>query len=469
MADVVVLGAGPTGLATAMLLAGQGLDTVVLERDEAPPDDPEKAWESWERRGVAQFRQAHLVQGGGYALIRDHLSAVVSGLEEVGAIPFNSAEPQAALLPGGAAGIDFTRFKALACRRPLIDYAFGSAARATPGVDVRYGTAARELLTGSEAIRGVPHVVGVRTTTGEAVPTRLVVDASGRRTPLPAMLESVGGRRPEEHGVDIGFAYGTQFYQGSEIPEIRGDLNAEVGSFTVLTIPADHGWWSVTLYYSAHDKAMRRVRDRQVFERVVRSLPLHAHWLDGKPQGPVRPMSSTVNATRDFVVDGLPCATGVIPVGDAWGFTNPSIGRGVSFGLMHAVDLAPTIVAHVDDPVRLAGGWAQTTEENAAPWHEATVDYDRIRGAEVDAYRRQQPDPFASGKPAVAQARAFTSASHYDPQVLQWYYEVISCMTRASEVFSRDGVRERVLEVAGSNPRYLTPGPDRAELEALLV
>ena len=65
MADIVVLGGGPTGVATAILLAQQGLNIVVLDRDQAPPDDPEEAWESWQRRSVGQFRLVHFVQPGG--------------------------------------------------------------------------------------------------------------------------------------------------------------------------------------------------------------------------------------------------------------------------------------------------------------------------------------------------------------------------------------------------------------------
>ncbi len=67
MADIVVLGGGPTGLATAILLAQQGLDVVVLDRDEAAPDDPEVAWESWQRRSVGPFRLVHYLQPGGRA------------------------------------------------------------------------------------------------------------------------------------------------------------------------------------------------------------------------------------------------------------------------------------------------------------------------------------------------------------------------------------------------------------------
>lgn len=78
---------------------------------------------------------------------------------------------------------------------------------------------------------------------------------------------------------------------------------------------------------------MRKVRDPKIFERVVRSLPNHAHGADGAPQGDCFSMASTANTTREFVVDGVPCATGVVLVGDAWGFTNPSIGRGYHPGL----------------------------------------------------------------------------------------------------------------------------------------
>lgn len=466
MTDVVVLGAGPTGLATAMLLARRGLDIVVLDRDEGSPDDPESAWERWDRRGVTQFRQAHVLLGSGTAILEEHLPAVAAHLDKVGARRLNVDQRIAELLPGGAADVDFP-FEAVTCRRPLIDHAFTSAARSTPGVDIRHGSPVTELVTGPRAAGGVPHVVGVRTQAGEVA--RLVVDASGRRTRLPAMLEAAGGRRPPEPGVEIGFSYSTQFYRGAELPEITADLVVEVGSFSALTIPADNGWWSVTLYYSAGDKLMRKVRDPQVFERVVRSLPLQAHWADGQAQGPVRLMTSSTNTAREFIVDGRPCGTGVISVGDAWGFTNPTIGRGITLGLMHALDIAPVVAAHLDDPVRLAGEWGRATFTRSLPWHTATVEFDRMRGPEMEAFHSGEPDPFDPTDRDVANTRAFVSACHYDAQVLAWFAEMRHCATLPAELFAREGVPERVREVAGSNPVYKTPGPDRSQLEALLA
>lgn len=471
MADTVVLGGGPVGLATAILLAQQGLDVVVLDRDAAPPGDPEGAWESWQRRSVGQFRLVHYVQPGGRALMEQHLPAVFTEMEAVGAIRYNAAEALARRLPdGGGEDLDLSRFETITtCRRPLIEYAYASAARKTPGVEVRYGCPAAGLVTGSEVVPGVPHVTGVRTASGETIDARVVVDAGGRRSPLSDMIEAVGGRRPTEHAFEAGFVYNTQYYRGASLPELRDDLLCAIGSISILTIPGDQGWWSVTLYHSPKDKLMRNVRDPKTFERVVRALPNHAHWADGDPHGETLSMASTANTTRDFVVEGVPCATGVVPVGDAWGFTNPSIGRGITLGLMHAVDTAPAIAEHIDDPCRLAAGWERRTAERAARWHASTVEFDRIRAPEVDAYRQGLPDPFDPSDLAVAGSRAFASASHYDPQVLQWFWEVISCFSLPDEVIAREGVLERVLDVALSTPPYTSPGPNRAQLEELLV
>ena len=238
---------------------------------------------------------------------------------------------------------------------------------------------------------------------------------------------------------------------------------------SVLTIPGDNGWWSVTVYHSPKDKQMRKVRDPKTFERVLQALPNHAHWADGEPQGDIVSMAATANTTREFIVDGTPCATGVVPLGDAWGFTNPSIGRGITLGLMHVVEMAPAIAEHIDDPRRLAGEWERRTGDRPARWHASTVDFDRLRAPQVDAFLQGLDDPFDPSDPSVAGPRAFASAAHYDPQVLQWFHEVIACYSLPDDVMAGEGVFGRVLEVALSNPPYSSPGPNRAELEEILA
>jgi 2-polyprenyl-6-methoxyphenol hydroxylase-like FAD-dependent oxidoreductase len=61
MGDVVVAGGGVVGLCAAMMLARDGHAVTVVEADADGAPGADRAWETWERRGVAQFRQPHLV------------------------------------------------------------------------------------------------------------------------------------------------------------------------------------------------------------------------------------------------------------------------------------------------------------------------------------------------------------------------------------------------------------------------
>ena len=470
MTDAIVIGAGPVGLATAMLLAARDIDVTVLERDDPPPDGPRDAWESWERRSVTQFHQVHFLQAGGRAVLEARLPAVVDELRAVGAVRWNMIAGLGRLLPDGPVTDGFEQFETITtCRRPVLELAFAKAAAGTPRVCVRHNVTVSELTVGTAVLANVPHVTGVRTSTGETFGADIVIDAAGRRSPVGRMLADLGGPAPDQRAEEFGFVYNTQLYRGDALPELGGDALAALGSISVLTMPGDDGHWAVTLYHLPQDKQMRKVRDPAVFERVVRSLPLHAHWADGQRIGTVATMASTTNSSRSFVRNDGPVATGLVPVGDAWGFTNPSLGRGITLGLLHAVDVADVVADEISDPAALARRWAKVTEERAAQWHEATVQFDRIRGPEAEAALLGLDDPHDPADLSVAGFRAFDSARHYDAEVLRWFGEQASCISLPMEVASRPGVFARVLEVASHNPPYRTPAPSRTELEALLA
>jgi protoporphyrinogen oxidase len=56
----IIIGGGVIGLSAAMMLGQDGHDVTVLEADpQVPSAAPAQAWEGWDRKGVAQFRQPH--------------------------------------------------------------------------------------------------------------------------------------------------------------------------------------------------------------------------------------------------------------------------------------------------------------------------------------------------------------------------------------------------------------------------
>lgn len=199
MSRIIVLGGGLCGLAAALLLRRDGHDVTVLERDAEPvPASPEEAWEHWTRDGVVQFRQTHYLTPRGCEVLAEALPDVRAGLEAAGGARLELL----ALMPPGIA--DRTprpgdeRFVTVNARRPTVEQVLGRIAEAKPGLELRRGTAIRELTL--RAYDGVPHVCGVRTDAGEEFDADLVVDAMGRRSPLPRLLKAAGagpsGRMP---------------------------------------------------------------------------------------------------------------------------------------------------------------------------------------------------------------------------------------------------------------------------------
>ncbi len=468
MAKIVVAGGGICGMAAAMLLGRDGHEVVVLERDAAPvPAAPDDAWASWTRRSVGQFHLAHLMLPRGYQILCAELPEVVARLREAGGLTYNLIADALAAIPGDGLREDDVRFETTTARRPMIEWAFASAAAEQPGVTVRRGAAIRGLLTVASQLPGVPHVSGLVLADGEEVTADLVIDATGRRSPTPDWLAALGGPALVEESEDFGFTYTGRFWRSPDgsVPEARAPGLTPCGSISLLTIPSDNGTWSTTIYTVSGDAAMRGVRDPEVFDRVWRSFPDHVQWLDGEPLGDMEAMSGVVDRTRHFVVDGTPVVTGILTIGDAAACSNPSVGRGMSLGLLHTVAMRDVVREHLADPAALAIAFHAATVEQLDPWHAATREFDRGRVAEMRAAIdgvTLEPTPEAQIAAALAGATAF------DGEALRWFLELLTCLTLPTELFARPGVFERVLELAPQVPSPAQYGPDRTQLLELV-
>ena len=459
------------GLCTAMLLARDGHDVTVLERDPAPPPDPAAAWEGWERRGVNQFRLPHFFLSRFRQLAETELPDLVKALEAAGGLRYNVPANIPDEMKGGTRPDD-VRFDCITGRRSVVEAVTAQICDSTPGVTVKRGVAVAGLLTGTPVRDGVPHIVGLTLEDGSTESADLVVDVSGRRSPLGRWLADAGAAPAHEEVDDSGFVYYGRHFRSPDgtLPFMFGPANQPYGSIGALTLPADNGTWSVTITGSSKDSALRALTDPDKWSAVVKLLPLAAHWIDGcEPiDDRVAVMAKIEDRIRDIAPGGRPVATGVVSVADSWACTNPSLGRGASIGMLHAVGLRDLLRSGaVADPWRFGEQWADVTATTVEPWYRHTLTYDRHRLAEIEAHIDGRP--YETDDDEWWLAKGLESMGFEDPDILRANLDIAMVMKPAHDVFADTAFRAKVL--AGGRRTAGQPGlgPTREELLSTLA
>ena len=107
----------------------------------------------------------------------------------------------------------------------------------------------------------------------------------GQRSQLPRWLETAGTKPVHEEADDCGFIYYTRSFRARDgrLPAFRAPVTTPVGSFSLLSLPCDNNTWSVTLFISAGDRPLKRLRAADLWTALVAACPLHAQWLDSEP------------------------------------------------------------------------------------------------------------------------------------------------------------------------------------------
>lgn len=309
-ADVVVVGAGPAGSATALLLARLGHDVALVDRAEFPRAKP----------------CGDCLSAGAAAVLRR-----LGLLDAVQRLPHGRLREWHIVAPGGsrfAGRVADPPGAAMAVERRLLDAVIADAA-ISAGARLHQGVRVNALLQHADGT-----VCGVDTDQGP-LRARLVVGADGLRSVVARRLGAI--RRPPR-------LRKVSFTARMELP--GGPL--DVGEMHVLTdacvgiapLRQDGRWFNVTVVTdSARFQALRQ-RPADFFMATLRRLPrLREALTDGGGTRDVELMSSGPfdQPVRRVTFDGAALA------GDAAGYYDPFTGQGVTHALISAELLARTV------------------------------------------------------------------------------------------------------------------------------
>lgn len=427
---IVVVGAGPAGLFTAIALARRGHDVTVVDRDLGPVDGG-----PWRRRGVMQFAHAHTFRGPVVDALQAEAPDALTLLRQAGAT---------------VADADDGTALALRCRREVFERVLRSVAARRHGLTMVAGHVDGVIRDGNRA-------VGVRVH-GTRVPADLVIDASGRAGRI--MRESA----PAGQSAPCGAAYVTRQYRladGVAPQPVNGPigLSLSLNGYFAVAFLHDAATFSITITHGGTDPRLRLLRHAPVYEAAVRAIPVLGQWIEhAEPITPVLPGARLHNTYRPQVdPDGRPWMPGLIAVGDAVCTTTPLAGRGVTLAFRQAQTLVEMLHRRPRDPVAVGVEFDAWCREHVHPWFLDHVhcDGDRLRrwaGGDVDLRRRLPSDLVVAAAGADASLRTEVAA-----------YERMQ--TLPSDL---DRLQERARAVYASGWRPApAPGPTRAELAEL--
>jgi flavin-dependent dehydrogenase len=310
----VVVGAGPAGAATAILLAREGLSVALLDRARFPRDKICGEYLSPEgRRILDRLGVLARVEAHGARPLRGMRILGPDGTQLVGDYPPDGARPG-------------DRPRALAVRRRILDAALVERAGEV-GICVREGMRVVDLLREGTRITGVvAEPVGLerRTAAAERFSAPLVVAADGRTS---VIAERLGLRRPHPWLHRLALVADIEGASGD--PE-RGEIVLAPPAYSILN-PVGAGVGNLSLVLPIEEARRHKADLAGYFDRVTRELPGFREQLrKARRAGPVRALGPLGYRVAP------PCVDGVLLTGDAAGFLDPFTGEGIYAALRSA-------------------------------------------------------------------------------------------------------------------------------------
>ncbi len=455
MARVAVIGGGISGLGTALMLGRRGHTVTLYEQDARQAgEDLDRDFFHWDRPRSPQAVQPHSFLAPVRTVLRAEAPDVYADLLARGAREYHEFDWFTERPEHRTGDEDLVTLRT---RRIVLEAALTAAVHRERTVDVRLGRRVSGLVFGE----GRPaRVTGVRVG-AHTHPADLVVDAAGRRSPVPAWLTAAGCRPPVVDSHRAGLAYLCRWYRlRPDGPRDPGRVKTgSAAPFALAGVfPSDNDTFAVNLVLSTGDPTRGALTDPTVFEAAARRFPATTAWLDlaPEPRSAVLPMAGLDNRWTGLADDDGPVVTGLVNAGDSLIHTNPTLGHGAALCLRAAQHLA----AHADeiaaDPV-VYHAW---TAQALRPWFDAQVTADRANEERLTE----------SAPPPDRRAAAVAACAFEDPVVMRARAQVRHLLRPARDAYGTEEVDRHVTAWLDAHPDFSPrhDGPTRAQWDALI-
>ena len=338
--DVVIVGGGPAGAATAIHLARAGFDVCVLDRARFPRD-----------KACGEFLSpaaTPLLEDLG---VRDAIDA--AGAKRLDQVRIFGGDQRVDLaFPTDADAPPW----GYALSRRKLDPILVDAARSA-GAEVREGVRVDDLTLDRGRVTGVT----TRGANGErrSLRSRLVVGAGGRNCPVARALGLQ--RRSRRRRIDLLAHWSAD----GHAPEAKCELHVGRSGY-VAAAPVEGGYLNVNCVVP--QATLQRSPDPTlVYDDMLRRHPSLARWIVGERAEPVVTTDITPLTTMRATADGA------LLVGDSALFLDPFTGQGIYLALASA---------------SLAAGVATRALSTGTVDRATLAGYDRLRAREFRAKRR---------------------------------------------------------------------------------
>lgn len=354
----VVMGGSIAGICTAKVLTEQFDRVIVLEQD------PEHSREEG-RPGAAQGWHLHHLLIAAQKALEEIFPGISDDMVREGAFRVDTAHQYRILMAGSWKKVFRSGLEIICAGRPLMEWCIRRRLDGEEKLDYRYDSKVAELLYD----RGGNRVLGVAVTVQgqlEIIPAEFVVDASGKNTPVPQLLESLGVGAPEVDQDCINAVYSSM--QHKVPPERRWKDKVMVICYAYRP----HQKHYTAQYYTDSTRSVLSTsliaydsftppRTVKEFNELAKKMPSDAiaKELEGlEPCSEIHSFRYPSMLRRKYEdMKGLP--GGLIVIGDAYSSADPVSGAGIPKALMELNELRDLLRHYCADSEQLVQKYYQ--------------------------------------------------------------------------------------------------------------